>query len=131
MCRKRHFVVLLVSEVRLTRHYGDFKLSVALTPIIATSQTFELNNKTKSLYTLYRRPSAAGQHHTMPPGKMRGESTHRSLPSYTNLSVSAVSTISSSSALHCSNCSVTLFTSTLGPRSHCTMYCIATPKTNA
>ena len=45
--------------------------------------------KTTSPYTLYRRPSAAGQRHTVPPGN-RGESTYKSLPSYTKLSVTAV-----------------------------------------
>ena len=52
-----------------------------------------------SPYALYRPPLAAGEHHTVPPGK-RGESTYRPLPSYTKLSVTAVSTFSNSSALH-------------------------------
>ena len=93
----------LVPEVRLTRHYGDFKLSlwyqsVALVPrkcgdVSVLSQLHNFSSKTTkttSPYALYRRPLAAGEHHSVPPGKL-GESTYRPLPSYTKLSVSTFS----------------------------------------
>ena len=57
------------------------------------------STKTKLPYTLYRWPLAPGKHQTVPPGNC-GKPIYKSLPSYTQHSVTAASKLSSSSAPH-------------------------------
>ena len=102
-CPKSGFVVLLLSPfAHITRYCGNFipffwyqpvPLTVPqLNDTVVLSLVHRLSSKTtktKSPYTLYRQPLAAGQHHTVPPGN-RGELTYRPLPSYTKHFVTAV-----------------------------------------
>ena len=88
---------VLVSEVRLTRYYGNLKpyfwyQSVALVPrkckivsILSQLDRFRVKQKTKSPYSLYRRSLAAVQHHTMPPASAANLRTSRCLATQKSL----------------------------------------------
>ena len=105
--------------------YQSVPLVVALFHSVSVFQKLSnissKSTKTKSPDALYRRPLAAGQHHTVPPGNS-GEHTYKTLPSYTQHSVTAVSKLSSSSVLHfcvsASSNTRTIRSSLLHKRSH-------------
>ena len=83
--------------------YQSVPLVVALFHNVSVFQKLSniLNKatKTKLPYALYRRPLAAAQHHTVPSGNW-DEHRYKTLLSYAQHSVAAVSKLSSSSALH-------------------------------
>ena len=127
-CRKSSFVLLLLFPfARITRDCENFIPFFWYQPVQLTmahpcdtfvfSRIHRLSSKTtktKSPYMLYRRPLAAGQRHSVPPGN-RGEHSYRSLPSYTNTSLQLFISFLVV-LLSISVCLAARLASTLGPR---------------
>ena len=111
-----HCSTLWYQSISLTRRKHKRCLQYTV-----TAQASSKTARTESPYSLYRRPLAADQNHTVPLGN-HCELCYRTLPSYTQHSSTAVSKLSSSSALHfCISASLRkrlLLASTLGPHSY-------------